>query len=233
MQSLRDKLLKAGLVSEDAAKKSESEAKSQGERKSAPREPKAPRTESNGGGGAPSGVRTFRPESADARIPKLPPLAGTAAANRAASRQQLENDRKIRERVLATQVAQEPGATTFYFATRKNKLRRLDLSEAQAKLLQEGKLAVVERPDPDKIEHALVPPEVALELKGLSEKVVRFLNQGGAAVGFLTEEEIHARAHEASEAEASEAAPNAEPATEAPKSDGPMITVKRAPLAGS
>ncbi len=230
MQSLRDKLLKAGLVSEDAAKKSEADAKSRTEARAKPPPPREarPRPGSNGGGGG----RSFRPEASDARIPKLPPLQGTAAANRAASRQQLELDRKIRERVLSAQVPQEPGATTFYFVTRKNKLRRLELSEAQAKALQEGKLAVVERPDPDKIDHALVPPEVALELKALSDRVVRFLNQGGAAVGFLTEEEIHARAHEANEVEAP-AAPEA-PAAEAPaKSDGPLITVKRAPLPGS
>ena len=42
--------------------------------------------------------------------------------------------------------------------------------------LESGELAIVERPDPGGIEHALVPAAVALELKALNEKVVRFLN---------------------------------------------------------
>ena len=58
------------------------------------------------------------------------------------------------------------------------------LSEAQAKKLEAGELAVVERPDPGQIEHALVPAAVALELKGLSEKVVRFLNLPEVKIGF-------------------------------------------------
>lgn len=250
MQSLRDKLLKAGLVSEDAAKKSEADAKAKSEAKARPpprhdgprheghRSDGPPRDGSRRpSGGAPSG-HSFRPEKSDSRIPRLAPMAGTAAANRATSRAQLENDRKLRERVLAAQVALEPGATTFHFVTRKNKLRRLELSEAQAKALQDGVLAVVERPDPDKIEHALVPAEVAKELKALSDKVVRFLNQPGEAVGFLSEEELLARA----EAEAREAAsattttPEGAPATppaEGNASGAPLITIRRAPLASA
>ena len=88
-------------------------------------------------------------------------------------------------RVLEAEVAVETGPQVFYFVTRKGKARRLDLSEPQAKRLEAGELAVVERPDPGQIEHALVPAAVALELKALSEKVVRFLNLPGVAVGFV------------------------------------------------
>jgi uncharacterized protein YaiL (DUF2058 family) len=143
MQSLKDKLLKAGVVTEDEARRVE---------------------------------KPNRP--AESRIPKLPPLPGSPAAQREQSARQLEVDRKIRERVLATQVAVEPGTRAFYFPTRKSKARRLDLSEAQAMKLEAGELAVVERPDPGGIEHALVPAAVAKELRELSDKVVRFLNDG-------------------------------------------------------
>jgi uncharacterized protein YaiL (DUF2058 family) len=143
MQSLKDKLLKAGLVTETEAQRSE--------------KPNLP---------------------AGGRIPKLPPLPGSPAAQREQSAKQLELDRKIRERVLATQIDLEPGTRAFYFPTRKGKARRLDLSDAQAEKLESGALAVVERPDPGGIEHALVPALVAAELKALSEKVVRFLNDG-------------------------------------------------------
>jgi uncharacterized protein YaiL (DUF2058 family) len=141
MQSLKDKLLKAGLVTEAEAQRTQ--------------EPQRP---------------------AEGRIPKLPPLPGSPAAQREQSAKQLEVDRKVRERVLATQVEMEPGPRAFYFPTRKGRARRLDLSEAQAERLEKGELAVVERPDPGAIEHALVPASVAVELKALSEKVVRFLN---------------------------------------------------------
>lgn len=220
MQSLRDKLMKAGLVSEADAKRAEAEKKAP-----PPRAARAPER------------RDARPPRNDeSRIPKLPPLAGSKEANRQLARQQLETDRAIREKVLAGQVALEPGATVFYFVTRKNKLRRLELSEAQAKLLQDGQLAVVERPDPDKIEHALVPPQVAEELLALSQKAVRFLNKAGAQVGFLSDEEIHQRATEADapesdapEGDTNEPAPDAAEPAPAADSAATFITVKRAP----
>lgn len=197
--------MKAGLVSEADAKRAEAEKK------------KVP---------PPRDARPARNE--EGRIPKLPPLAGSKEANRQLARQQLETDRAIREKVLAAQVAIEPGATVFYFVTRKNKLRRLELSEAQAKLLQDGQLAVVERPDPDKIEHALVPPQVAEELLALSQKAVRFLNKAGAPVGFLSDEEIHRRATEA-DAEDDGGPRACETRPEAGEAGATFITVKRAP----
>lgn len=255
MQSLREKLLKAGLVSEEAAKKAETEkqatarperpAEHRPERGERPprsfdrpgRNDRAPRSVAGPvrSDGPPRGVdRPNRPPAAarpEARLPKLPPLAGTPAASRQASMAQLALDRKLRDRVLATQVQLEPGATTFHFVTRKNKLRRLELTEAQAKLLQDGKLAVVERPDPDKIEHALVPPEVALELKALSPRTVRFLNMEGEKVGFLSDSEISERAHEA-EAGGPEANDHAPERGEAAPGSDTFITIKRSPLGG-
>lgn len=225
MQSLRDKLLKAGLVSPEAAQKAEADKRESAEahpqpprgraRERSEREPSHSASPSTlpkaqvhtpahpphraARAAAPSPVR------GELRVPKLPPLPGTAAAHRLASKEQLLVDRRIRERVLATEVPKEPGATTFYFVTRRNKLRRLELSAEQAKLLEDGLLAIVERPDPDKIEHALVPPAVALELRALSQKTVRFLKSGEARVGFLSDEEISQRAHEADSDDTSEA----------------------------
>jgi uncharacterized protein YaiL (DUF2058 family) len=212
MQSLRDKLIKAGIIK-------------------AGTDPVEPRAAPRRGSSAPARRGTpRREERLESRIPKLPPLAGSKEAHRQEARKQLELDRTLRERVLAAQVALEPGATTFHFVTRKNRLRRLELSEGQAGLLQSGALAVVERPDPDKIEHALVPAEVAAELLALSARAVRFLNRPGAQVGFISEEEIHQRAAEADgnpEAEANDAAP--ETAAPAPPADPTFITIKRSP----
>ena len=169
-------------------------------------------------------------------MPKLAPLQGSKEAHRLQARKQVELDRALRDLVLANTVPVEPGATPFYFVTRKNKLRRLELTPEQAKRLEAGELAVVERPDPDKIDHALVTPAIAEQLLKLSERAVRFLNKEGVKVGFLTDEEIHQRASEA-DAPAEPEAPAA-PAAVAPSSapeaasGGTFITIKRSPLPG-
>lgn len=166
-------------------------------------------------------------------------MPGTKDAHRLQARKQLELDKALRELVTTNAVATDVGATPFYFVTRKNKLRRLELTEAQAKRLESGELAVVERPDPDKIEHALVPAAIAEEVLKLSQRAVRFLNKEGVKVGFLTDDEISTRSSEADvpEApEAKEAAPEAAP-VEAPEAAAKsndadtFITIKRAPLA--
>lgn len=216
MQNLRDKFLKMGLVNETDVKRAE-------EAKKAPPPPK--RDERPRHDARPRQDSRRRDEPVASRIPKLPPLAGSKEANRQAAKKQLDLDKQLRELVLANTVPVEAGATTFYFVTRKNKLRRLELTEAQKAKLESGELAVVERPDPDKIEHALVPAAIAEQMKALSERAVRFLNKEGAKVGFLTDDEINARANEADAPEAPEAKPGAEPAGET------FITIKRAPLA--
>lgn len=251
MQSLRDKLLKAGLVTEDAAKKAELEkaAKPAARPPSAERrddrpprrddrpprrEDRPPRRDDR----PPPPRRDERPPPrreasvVESRVPKLPPLQGSKEAHRLAARKQVELDRQLRELVLANTVAVEPGATPFYFVTRKNKLRRLELTAEQAKRLEQGELAVVERPDPDKIDHALVSPAIAEQLLKLSERAVRFLNKEGAKVGFLSDEEIHQRAAEADAPPEVEApAPAAaEPEPEQKSEADTFITIKRSPL---
>lgn len=248
MQSLRDKLLKAGLVTEDAAKKAETEKSaakpvrppSNERRDERPprrddrpprRDDRPPRRDDR-----PHHRREDRPAVAEARLPKLPPLQGSKEAHRLQARKQLELDKQLRELVLTNAVPVDAGATPFYFVTRKNKLRRLELTEAQAKMLEKGELAVVERPDPDKIEHALVPPAIAEQMHKLSERAVRFLNKEGVKVGFLSDEEIHQRAAEADAPQEAEVNPSAADAAaadapeEKPEQPELFITIKRAPL---
>lgn len=204
MQNLRDKLLKAGLVSAEQAEKAE---KSDEPRPAPDRRRERPASPATG----PWVVARLQPP---ASIPKLPPLAGSKASQRLEAKQQQERDRRLREKVLAAQVTVEPGGRAFYFVTRKNRLRRLELSDAQAEALEQGRLAVVERPDPAQIEHALVPGELALALVAEFPKAVRFLNAPGSPVGFLTDEEVQAHA-------AAEAAESAEEraAADAPESE--------------
>lgn len=236
MQSLKDKLLKAGLVSQDDVKRLEAEKAQEQSR------PARPPQEARGSRGPRRDERSApRREERSApaeRVPKFAPLPGSAAYSREQSRKQLELDRRLRDLVLKHEVLLEDGASPFYFATRKNKLKRLLLTEPQAEKLRNGELAIVERPDPDRINYALVPPECAKELLALSSRSVRFFKSAEQPVGFLTDEEIHQRAAEANEPEADDAAsPSAEavaaePTAAAPTEPEKFITIKRAPLAG-
>jgi uncharacterized protein YaiL (DUF2058 family) len=186
MQNLRDKLMKAGLVTEGDARRVESE----------PRRPARNRSE--------------------APIPKLPPLPvpNNKEFQRLEAKRQLELDRQIRELVQGAQVEPPPGTHTFYFVTRKNRLRRMLLTPELAARLEKGELAVVERPDPGQIEHAIVPADIAERLLSLSEKSVRFFNKPGAAVGFISDAELgqrqKAEAEQGPEAEDEPAAPSPE-----------------------
>ncbi|MFP2926258.1 DUF2058 family protein, partial [Pyxidicoccus sp. 3LG] len=139
--------------------------------------------------------RSYRTKS----IPKLPPMPGSKAYQRAESKKQVELDRALRELVLGSQIPIEAGETTFYFMTRKGKLRRLELSPAQAKQLEEGELGVVERPEPAQIEHSLVPAAAAEQMYALSKKAVRFFNRKDNPVGFMNEEDL--KAQQAAEAD--------------------------------
>ena len=144
-------------------------------------------------------------------------MPGSKEYQRIESKKQMELDRALRELVLGAQVAVEPGETAFYFMTRKGKLRRLELSATQAAQLENGELAVVERPEPAQIEHSLVPAAAAEQMYALSQKSVRFLNRKDKPVGFMTDEQL--KTQQAAEAagtatELSDEEANAEPAGE-------------------
>jgi hypothetical protein len=58
----------------------------------------------------------------------------------------------------------------------------------------------VERPDPDRIEHALVPPEAAEQMLTFFPKGVRFFNRADNPIGFMSDEDV--RVQQVAEAEA-------------------------------
>src|SRR5919197_445940 len=205
MQSLREKLLKAGLISEDRLETQAEEARGKNGR--------APR-------GGPAGGSTRRnqpmprargenehPARSTRPIPKLPPLAvpNNKELQRLEARKQLELERRIRELVVSTQLEAPPGEQAFYFVTRKNRLRRMELTPDLARKLEAGEVAVVERPEPDRIEHSIVPASTAERILELSSRAVRFYNRKESPVGFLSDEELARRqlaeAHRTSEGE--------------------------------
>ena len=223
MQNLRDKLLKAGLVSADQAEAATAKAPAAvpPPAPSAPRSA-APARPSRGAPHRPSQSAAARSSSAAGpliavrreplaqTIPKLPPLAGSREAQRLESKKQLEQARELRERVSAAAVALVPGDRAFYFVTRKNRLRRLELAAEQATALESGALAVVERPEPGQIEHALVPAEAAEGLLRDFPRSVRFFNRAGEPVGFLSEDDLYARQRREAEVPAAPLEPASE-----------------------
>ncbi|MDC0713969.1 DUF2058 family protein [Stigmatella sp. ncwal1] len=249
MQNLRDKLMKAGLVSEDQAKKAETSAP-------APRRPPPVQSQRPEGGAPRRDERPARrderpprrderpprkderpprreasrpppgrpaPAAAERPIPKLPPMPGSKAYQRIESKKQAELDKALRELVQGAQVANEAGETTFYFMTRKGKLRRLELSPTQAKQLEDGVLAVVERPEPAQIEHSLVPAATAEQMFTLSKKAVRFLNRKESPIGFMSDEDVKTQ-------QAAEAAGTAPEIPDEPEADeGAAETESAAP----
>ena len=231
MQNLRDKLLKAGLVTEDQAKKVETAAPARSPSAAPPRreESRGPRRDDHrprrdegrgppprreGGGRPPHG----RTAPAAPPVPKLPPMPGSREAQRLESKKQQELARALRELVLGNQVPIDVGASVFYFMTRKGKLRRLELTEAQAKQLEDGTLAVVERPEPAQIEHSLVPAAAAEQMYALSQKSVRFLNRKDAPIGFMDDSELKAQ-QDAEAAGTAVETPDEEAASEAAPSE--------------
>ncbi|MFL5321613.1 MAG: DUF2058 family protein, partial [Myxococcaceae bacterium] len=204
MQNLRDKLLKAGLVSKEQTEAAEAEKQRKAEEAKRAREQRRDNVPRGQPAARPSGAAA-RPPAREAPIPKLPPLAlpGSKAFQRLEALKQLELDKKIREIVRAGEAPVEAGEVKFHFMTRKGKLRRLEMTEGQQKLLEEGKLAVVERPEPGSIEHSLVTRETAELLLPLSEKAVRFYNRDGKPIGFLSDDEM--KSDVSTEAEANDA----------------------------
>lgn len=165
VQTLREKLIQAGLVKPEAGRQAQNQSATAKET------------------GQPA-------RAAQGPTPGAPPVVpGSKAHQRLLALQQVEVDRKLRELVQRFQVAAEAGEHAFYFATRKKKLRRLEISEAQARLLEQGALAIVERPEPGQIEHSLVPAQAADQMLGISDKSVRFYNRRGAPVGVLPDEQ--------------------------------------------
>jgi len=161
VQSLRDKLVKAGLVTEQQARAADRKPQTK------PPEPEPERAlllEAPGSGAKPAGEDSPR---------------NSRAEQRRESQRQLELDRSLLELVLRSQLFQESGPRAFYFMTRKGRARRWELSEAQAKLLEEGKLAIVERRESGGIEHSLVPSPIADTMAELAPASVRFYNRGG------------------------------------------------------
>ncbi|HEY0839866.1 MAG TPA: DUF2058 family protein [Vulgatibacter sp.] len=195
MQSLRDKLLQAGLVSQDQAKKAEEGPKGPKGPSKPHERPKqaAPRRQQPASAKALSPAKPLSPEEQKKREED----AAFRERERMLNREREENrkraaeDRKkldgLREASEKHEVT-ERGDEAFHFTTRKKKVQRIYLTPAQLQRLEAGDLAIIDKPLPGELSWALVTREGAERALALDPKALRFYNRGfGQTFGFKAE----------------------------------------------
>jgi uncharacterized protein YaiL (DUF2058 family) len=176
MQNLRDKLLKAGLVSAEQVKKAEEKGKPKARPKP---DPKAELEERQ------------RREAFAAHDAEIAEEHRREAAKVAEARKQSERARALRALVQEHKLRDTFGEVPFHYVKRSGKIGKLVLTEEIARLLEGGNAAVVE--DPGQPECVVVPGEAASRFYAIDPKAIRFWAGPGKPVGFedvgATEEE--------------------------------------------
>lgn len=168
MQNLRDKLLKAGLVTEKQAQEA---ARDQ-------RPPKKHREREQ----AESAEEKQRQEAFRAREAELSEERRKEAAKVAEARMQSERARKLRQLVEAHRIREKAGEVAFHFVKRSGKIGKLAVSPETAKLLESGAAAVVD--DPGSPDHAVVPAEAAGRIYQVDAQAIRFWHGPDKPIGF-------------------------------------------------
>jgi uncharacterized protein len=158
MQNLRDKLLKAGLVSEKQAQEAardqrQGSAKKHREREKALSEEEQQRAEER------------RKE----------------AAKQAEARMQSERARRLRQ-LVETHRLREAGEVAFHYVRRNGKVGRLGVSAETQKMLEQGAAAVVD--DPGSPDCAVVPADAAKRIYEVDPQAIRFWYGPEKPIGF-------------------------------------------------
>lgn len=194
MQSLRDKLLQAGVVTPEQADKNKAQQEAN----------ERARREARHAKGQP------RPQ------PKAPPkVESEKDRERRLNRELADRQKKIRGLCDANEV-QDRGEQAFFYRTRKRELRRLYLKPEQLAGLEKGELAIVDRPNGNERPHALVPREIAQQVLELEERAIRFWAKApGESYGFEDEPASAEEQAGAGEAGTADSENSAEPEQEA------------------
>ena len=167
MQNLRDKLLKAGLVTEKQAKEAERTQrppKRHREREEQVSEEERQRREA---------FAAHEAEQAEERRKE--------AARAAEARMQSDRARRLRQIVESNRI-DDPGASMFHYVRRSGKIGRLALGLSTQKLLESGGAAVVE--DPGAPDCAVVPAEAAKRIYEVDPHAIRFWHGPEKPIGF-------------------------------------------------
>jgi uncharacterized protein YaiL (DUF2058 family) len=159
MQNLRDKLLKAGLVTEKQAQEAAREERRGSAKKVHERDRQLSEEERQ------------RREAFAAREAEVAEQRRQEAAKQAEARMQSERARRLRQLVEVHRI-RENGEVTFHYVRRSGKIGRLDVSLATQKLLEQGGAAVVE--DPGSPDCAVVPGDAAKRIYEVDPQAIRF-----------------------------------------------------------
>jgi uncharacterized protein YaiL (DUF2058 family) len=175
MQNLRDKLLKAGLVTESQVKKAETDKVRGKERPQGRPQRPAPQPLSEEERQAQQAFAAREAEVSEERRRE--------AAKAAEAKAQSERARSLRALVLSHKIEQPPvGEAQFHFVRRSGKVGRLLVTAQTQALLEQGAAAVVENPgQPDPV---VLPAEAAKEAYRIDPRAVFFWNGPQKPIGF-------------------------------------------------
>ena len=169
MQNLRDKLLKAGLVTEKQAREAAKDQRQGSARPHRAREKQVSEEERQ------------RREAFAAREAELAEERRKEAAKQAEARMQSERARRLRQ-LVETHRIREAGEISFHYVRRSGKIGRLDVSPQTQKDLEQGAAAVVE--DPGSPDCAVVPGEAAKRIYQVDPQAIRFWYGPEKPIGF-------------------------------------------------
>ncbi len=172
MQNLRDKLLKAGLVSADDVKKAEQK------RPPRPEPRREPRSESRSESEEERKVR----EAFAAREAEKAEERKREAAKAHEARMQSQRAKALQALVREHKMQDALGEVAFHYVKRSGKIGKLALKAELAGLLEKGQAAVVE--DPGQPECVVVPAKAAEKFYAVDPKSIRFWAGPDKPVGF-------------------------------------------------
>jgi uncharacterized protein YaiL (DUF2058 family) len=172
MQNLRDKLLKAGVVSEKDVQEAERKKRDDRPRPGGFKARAQQETEE----------QRQRREAFAAREAELAEERRKEAAKKAEARLQSERAHKIRQLVEAHRIRDQGREASFHFVKRSGKIGRLAVSAETARLLEAGAAAIVE--DPGQPEPAVLPGPAAQSVHAVDPRAIRFWNGPSKPIGF-------------------------------------------------
>jgi uncharacterized protein YaiL (DUF2058 family) len=168
MQNLRDKLLKAGLVTEKQANDATRSNK----------QPKQPHKQREA---QISEEEKQRREAFAAREAEVSEEKRREAAKVAEARMQSERARRLRSLVESHRL-KEKGEVSFHYVRRSGKIGRLDVSKETQQKLESGGAAVVE--DPGSPDCAVVLADAAKRIYEVDPQAIRFWFGPEKPIGF-------------------------------------------------
>lgn len=163
MQNLRDKLLKAGIVDKKQKKRAEQDARQERKQK--------------GGHVVTQGAEARRQEIYEQKLSEQRERDRILEEKRRIAREAREQHLRIQYMVEYYGMTPRRGPRRWYFMARNRKIRFLEVNDDDARRLEKGLLAIVERIGDLEGAYTVVPAEVADHIWKVDDNYVRFYNR--------------------------------------------------------